>query len=69
MKAQEISQKLGEAPIRGERGGSPLGRAPSGKNGVEYLNSCNSRKHSCIWQRASKLHPTFEMSRNVYQAG
>ncbi len=33
------------------------------------LNFCNTSNHRCNSERASKLHPTFESSRNVYQAG
>jgi hypothetical protein len=33
LKAQEMSIRRGEAPIRGERGGSPWAQAPSGKIG------------------------------------
>jgi hypothetical protein len=37
--------------------------------GVEYLNSCIRRKDGDIPKHASKLHPTFESTRNVNQAG
>jgi hypothetical protein len=33
LKAQEMSIRRGEAPIGGERGGSPLAQAPSGEIG------------------------------------